>query len=82
MPNEPSKLRHTQKQESTSEQTQGEQLKTDAKEFSSVEELLRHDAAQIAVPPAVAVKLNKSLADVPKPEIKSWWQRFVSRERL
>ena len=78
MNNDSSKLRHTQKQESTSEQQHQQQQKSEAKEFSSVEELLRHDTAETVVPPGVAVKLNQSIANAPKP--KSWWQRFFSRE--
>ncbi|MEO5803642.1 MAG: hypothetical protein ABIR24_08930 [Verrucomicrobiota bacterium] len=78
MNNDSSKLRHTQKQASASEQQQQQQQKAEAKEFSSVEELLRHDAAEIVVPPGVAVKLNQSIANSPKPKV--WWQRFFSRE--
>ncbi len=76
MNNESSKLRHTQKQESIAEQQQ--QQSSTAKEFSSVEELLREDAAQISAPPGLALKLNQSIAKIPKP--KSWWQQFFSPE--
>jgi hypothetical protein len=68
-----SKLRHEQKQESVSEQQQ--QHKTEAKEFSSVEEALREDATATTVPPAIAARLNESIAREPKPE-KSWWKRI------
>lgn len=78
MNNDSSRLRHTQKQESTSEQRQ--EKKSQGKEFSTVEELLRHDAAETVVPSGIAVKLNQSIANAPKPETKSWWQRFLSRE--
>jgi hypothetical protein len=71
-------LRHTQKQESTSEHDQQQKQKSEAKEFSSVEELLRHDVAETIVPPGVAIKLNESIANAPKPE--AWWERFFSRE--
>lgn len=72
------KLRHTQKQESVSEHEQKQQQKSNAKEFSSVEELLRHDAADIVVPLRVTAKLNQSIANAPKP--KRWWNQFFSRE--
>jgi hypothetical protein len=79
MNNDSSKLRHTQKQESVSEQQQQQQLKSEAKEFSSVEEMLREDSSQTVVPPGIALKLNESIAKLPKPTA-SWWQRFFSRE--
>lgn len=75
MNNDSSRLRHTQKQESTSEQQQ--QQKFEAKEFSSVEEMLHEDSAQTAVPPGIAVKLNESISKLPKPPA-SWWQRWFS----
>ena len=78
MNNDSSRLRHTQKQESISEQEQQQEQKSEAKEFSSVEELLRHDAEQTALPPGIAQKLNQSIANSPKP--KAWWQQFFSRE--
>jgi len=75
MNNEFSKLRHTEKQESTVEQ---QQQSSQAKEFSSVDELLREDSAQIAVPSGIAAKLNESIAKEPKP--KSWWQQFFGNK--
>ena len=44
-------------------------------EFSTVEELLRHDAAQTSVPAGLAERLQKSSADFPRPN-RSCWQRF------
>ena len=46
-----------------------------AREFASVEELLRVDAAHTAVPPAIAQRLSDSTADLPKPR-RSWWRRL------
>ena len=77
MNNDSSRLRHTQKQESTSEQQQ--QHKAEAKEFLTVEEMLREDSSQTAVPPGIAIKLNESIAKLPK-RPASWWSRFFSRE--
>jgi hypothetical protein len=48
------------------------------REFASVEELLRHDAAQISPPPGLAARVNDSLASEPRP-VKSWWKRLFSR---
>ena len=77
MNNDSSRLRHTQKQEVPSEQQL--QQKAEAKEFSSVEEMLHEDSSQTAVPPGIAVKLNESIAKLPKPSA-SWWRRFFSRK--
>ena len=49
-----------------------------AREFASAEELLRHDAAQTVVPPAVQERLQCSLALEPKPPEKRGWRRFFS----
>lgn len=59
---------HEQEIEQKAEQQQG-------RECSSAEELLRFDAGQTAVPAAVAQRLQKSSAEIPRPA-RSWWQRF------
>ena len=46
-----------------------------SREFASVEETLRYDAAQTRVPPAVAERLRQSINQTPAPA-RSWWQRF------
>ena len=61
-----------QEQQQVSE-TQSRQ--TAGREFSSVEELLRFDAAQTAVPPEIAQRLQKSAANVPPPA-RSWWKHL------
>jgi hypothetical protein len=70
----PSKLRHEQKQE-TIEQTGAQET---ARTFSSVEEMLREDAATNGPPPALAHRVADSIAREPKP-VRSWWQRIFSR---
>jgi hypothetical protein len=77
MNNESPKFRHTHKQESQHQHE--EQHVSQGKEFSSVEELLRHDADQVAVPAGLAVKLNESIANSPKPEQPSWWRRIFGK---
>ena len=47
-----------------------------AREFTSPEELLRHDAAHTIVPAEVARRLGESIRLEPKPE-RSWWQRLT-----
>jgi len=65
----------SQEQEQVSEiQTQ----KTEAREFASAEEMLRHDAAQTEVPPAIAQRLAESIQKEPKPP-RSLWQRLTGR---
>lgn len=48
----------------------------EAREFETAEELLRHDAGQTQVPPAVAKRLDESIQREPKPA-KSWWKRIT-----
>jgi hypothetical protein len=47
-------------------------------EFATVEELLRHDAAQTSVPTVLADRLQKSSADFPRPN-RSWWQKLFGQ---
>jgi hypothetical protein len=47
-----------------------------AQEFATVEEMLRHDAEQTPVPPAIAQRLQESLNEAPAPP-QSWWRRFL-----
>jgi hypothetical protein len=60
---------HAAKQETT---------QNTVREFSTAEDLLRFDAAQTAVPAAIAQRLQKSSADFPKPS-RSWWQRLLGQ---
>ena len=70
----PSKLRQEQKQE-TIEQIGAQET---ARVFSSVEEMLREDAATSGPSPALARRVADSIAREPKPT-RSWWQRIFSR---
>lgn len=58
-------------------QTKAQQ--TTAREFAAVEELLRHDASQTAVPSRVAERLGRSIEKLPKPG-RSWWRRWLGRD--
>jgi len=64
-----------QEQEQLSE-TKSQQ--TTAREFATAEEMLRADAAQTTVPPAVAERLGHSIEALPKPAT-SWWRRLLDR---
>ncbi|MCO5051003.1 MAG: hypothetical protein M9920_01710 [Verrucomicrobiae bacterium] len=46
------------------------------REFASAEELLRHDARQITVPPQIAERLARSIQNEPKPA-SPWWRRLL-----
>lgn len=63
----------SQEQQQASE-TQSQQ-KTSSREFASVDELLRYDAKQTSVPPAIAQRLGRSLQNQPRPA-RSWWKRW------
>ena len=62
-----------QEQQQQVSETQSRQ--TAGREFSSVEELLRFDAAQTAVPPEIARRLQKSAANMPPPA-RPWWKNL------
>ena len=69
-----------QTQLASSEQ-QFPELKTQpapAREFASAEALLRYDAEQTTVPPAVAQRLEASLVNPPRPA-RSLWQWMLGR---
>jgi hypothetical protein len=42
-----------------------------AREFSSVEEMLRHDSQHVMVPPVIAERLAESIKNLPPPK-KTW----------
>jgi len=70
----PSKLRQEQKQETIAQAG----VQETAPVFSSVEEMLREDAAANGPPPALAHRVAESIAREPKPA-RSWWQRIFPR---
>jgi hypothetical protein len=69
------KFNSEEQQEHVSEQ---QLTQNTAQEFASVEELLRYDASQTQTPAAIAQRLQKSSADLPRPA-RSWWQRLFQR---
>jgi hypothetical protein len=56
--------------------TQQQSSETSQKEFATAEEMLRHDAAHTPVPPAIAERLEQSLAQL-RPPARSWWRRIL-----
>jgi hypothetical protein len=70
-----SKFSQQQEQQAASaQQTNSESVR----EFASPEEVLRYDAAQISVPPAVAQRLQTSLHSTSAPAL-SWWRKLLGR---
>ncbi len=59
------------RQAGTEQQTQP----SGPREFASVEEMLRYDAAHTPVPPDIAQRLQKSTGDLPAPKA-AWWKRW------
>ena len=63
------------------EQLAAEQQQTQsssAREFASVEEMLRHDALHTPVPPTIAHRLEDSIAQSPpSPPGRAWWRRLL-----
>ena len=63
------------------EQEQRSEIKaqpTSAREFTSPEEMLRHDAIHTIVPTRVVERLDRSIQNEPKP-CRSWWQRLFGQ---
>jgi len=72
---EQSKLRQEAEQEQATEQIQQTVNQGTVKEFATVDDLLRYDSEQNAVPGEVAERLGKSLDAEPKPE-QPWYKKL------
>lgn len=72
-------MKHEKKfsQEQQVSETQSRQ--TTEREFASVEELLRFDAKQTSVPPAITERLGRSLQNESCPP-RSWWRRWLGQQ--
>lgn len=76
-------MKHQSKHRSREQSEEQAQLslpqaqQTAAREFTSAEEALREDRANVTVPPAVEQRLSKSIENLPKPG-KPWWKRLIS----
>jgi hypothetical protein len=69
-----SKLTQKEQNRLAAEQQQTQSLS--AREFASVEEMLRHDALHTPVPPNIAYRLKESLNQLSPPPPRAWWRRF------
>lgn len=67
-----SKLSSDEKQQHASAERQAQQA---GKDFATVEELLRFDAAQTSVPGTIEQRLTVSAAEIPSPA-RPWWKKL------
>jgi hypothetical protein len=68
-------MKHQTKLSQKTEQVAEQQTQSNTdKAFASSDELLRFDAAQTAVPPEIARRLQKSAAEIRPPAARSWWK--------
>jgi len=75
---DPEKLRQQQQVSEQAAEARLEQSSQSGQQFNSLEEMIRLDAEQNPVPPAVAERLKESIAREPAPA-RSWWQRLLGR---
>ena len=66
----------TQKEQEQLAAAQQQTQLPSAREFASVEEMLRHDALHTPVPPTIAHRLEESIRQLPPPAGRGWWRRF------
>jgi len=71
--------KHSSEQQSEQAAAQQQSSTPAAREFSTAEELLRHDAAHTRVPAHIARRLEISAQSIPAPA-RSWWRRIFGRE--
>ena len=64
-------------QKAEEEQVAASRQETEAREFGSVEEMLRHDALHTPVPPTIAYRLEQSITQEAPPPRPAWWRRFL-----
>lgn len=57
--------------------SQNQAQAADAREFASVEEMLREDALNTPVPPAIAQRLEASINQLPVSPRRSWWRKIL-----
>lgn len=72
-----SKLQHQQEQELETDLQHTSKTQA-AREFQSVEQMLREDASATVVPAAVEERLSRSVRQHPKSE-RTWWRRWRKR---
>jgi hypothetical protein len=71
-----SKLNQTEQEQITAQQRL--QASSTAREFASVDEMLRFDASQVAPPDTLETRLQNSLQQTPAPR-QPWWRRWFGK---
>jgi hypothetical protein len=76
-----SQLQHRQAEETTQNTSAQQHLAGEqaAREFGSVEDMLRHDARQNPPPPRLEERVAESAANL-APPARSWWRKLLSGE--
>ena len=76
--NPPKRIKVRQQAEEEQHALNEQQSQTQAAhEFATVEDLLRHDALQTPVPPAIAQRLAESVSQLPPRPARAWWRRLL-----
>ena len=70
-------MKHQTKLAEEQQQVAAQQTESSgARTFANAEELLRYDAKNTTVPPAIAERLKQPTRDLPGPKA-SWWRKFL-----
>jgi hypothetical protein len=72
-----SKFNSDQQQEHQSHSSQEQAQQNGNLEFATMEEMFRHDALHNPVPPAVEVRLQKSIEALPPAPSMPWWKKIL-----
>lgn len=72
-----SRLRHEHREPTVSKLSQDARTQASALEFSTPEELIRHDRERTEVPLDVATRLAEAVASDPRPAGRPWWKRWL-----
>ncbi len=73
----PKKLTHAEHAEEQQAVVGHEQSQSQsAREFATVEEMLRQDASETHVPEAIAQRLQETVRQLPAPPRQPWWRKF------
>jgi hypothetical protein len=68
---------HQQSEEEQHALNQQQTQAPNAREFASVEEMLREDSLNTPVPPAIAQRLQEAINQLPASPRRPWWRRIL-----
>ncbi|MFO1457778.1 MAG: hypothetical protein U1G08_00095 [Verrucomicrobiota bacterium] len=72
-----SRLRHEHREATVSKISQDARTQATALEFSTPEELIRHDRERTEVPPPVVSRLADAVASATPQAERPWWKRWL-----